>query len=62
MLHEDCEPTEDNSTTMDMEVEVEVEVQKGHKLCDYVSPLLHLRSESGWVLNQYVCLCEHEMC
>nr|XP_014092106.1 extracellular matrix-binding protein EbhB [Bactrocera oleae] len=52
VLHEDCAPTKDSTTTKDMEVKL----QQGRTLRDYVSPLLHLRSESGkWNPNDIIC-------
>ncbi|XP_011204179.2 uncharacterized protein LOC105226816 [Bactrocera dorsalis] len=52
VLDEDCAPTEESTATL----KTEVELQQGCTLRDYVSPLQHLRSESGkWNPNDIIC-------
>ncbi|XP_039954352.1 uncharacterized protein LOC120770829 [Bactrocera tryoni] len=52
VLDEDCAPAAESMTT----VKTEVVLQQGRTLRDYVSPLQHLRSESGkWNPNDIIC-------
>ncbi|XP_011188472.2 uncharacterized protein LOC105215954 [Zeugodacus cucurbitae] len=56
VLHDDYEPAVvDSKPRLDVE-QVEVEMPKAHALRDYVSPLLHLRSDCGnWDPNDIIC-------